>query len=111
MPLIQFPRGNIPSFDKVLDGISKFYPFSNCLTLSNEDFTNFLHCDNHITMAFGMWWTSKVCKVGGKVSYPFSDNVDHDLVDDSGFLWGEYQCGVNFQQCVTVAILFKILLT
>lgn len=111
MTLIQFERGNIPSFDDALDGTSKSRPFSNCLTLTNEDFANFLHRDkDHIAIAFGMWWASKVCKVGKKVSYLFSDGVDHDRVNGGGFLWGEYRFGVDFQRCVTVATFFGILL-
>ena len=52
-------RSNIPSFDDYLDGASKTHPFSNCLTLTNNDFANFQHQDkDHIAVAFGLWWIS-----------------------------------------------------
>ena len=75
-------------------------PFSNNLTLTNNDFSNFQHCDkDHIAAAYGMWWTSSrgIIK-GGELEYSFSNAFDHDKIDGGGFLWGEYKIGVDFQR-------------
>ena len=102
--LYQSFRGNIPSFDDFLDGSSKAQPFSNCLTLTNDDFANFQHRDkDHIAVAFGLWWTSaRALTPEGQPVYSFSDLIDHDEIDGGGFLWGEYGIGVDFQRYVKV---------
>ena len=87
-------RGNIPSFDD-LDGDSKAHPFSNNFTLTNNNFSNFQHCDkDYIAAAYGMWWTS----ARNEQSYLYREGLDHDKVDGGGFLWGEYKIGVDFQR-------------
>jgi hypothetical protein len=87
---------NIPSFDNFLDGDSKARPFSNNLTLTNDNFSNFLHRDkDYVAAAYGMWWTSKK---GHQLDYSFSEGVDHNKVEGGGFLWGEYKIGVDFQR-------------
>lgn len=93
-------RGNIPSFDDYLDGNSKAHPFSNCLTLTNDDFANFQHRDkDHIAVAFGLWWTSaRTLTLEGKPVYSFSSGLDHNQIDGGEFLWGEYGIGVDFQR-------------
>jgi hypothetical protein len=93
-------RGNIPSFDDYLDGNSKTHPFSNCLTLTNNDFANFQHRDkDHIAIAFGLWWTSaQAFTPDGEPFYSFPTGVDHDKIDGGEFLWGEYGIGVDFQR-------------
>ncbi|KAM6495054.1 hypothetical protein JOM56_009677 [Amanita muscaria] len=93
-------EGNIPSFDDYLDGNSKACPFSNCLTLTNDDFANFQHRDkDHIAVAFGLWWTSqRAVTPEGQPIYSFQSDLDHDQIDGGGFLWGEYGIGVDFQR-------------
>lgn len=86
----------IPAFDDFLDGDSKARPFVNNLTLTNDDFANFLHCDkDYIAAAYGMWWTSDR---NSKHEYSFSKGLDHDKIDGGEFLWGEYKIGVDFQR-------------
>lgn len=101
--LISF-RGRIPSFDDFLDGSSKARPFSNCLTLTNDDFANFQHRDkDHIAVAFGLWWASaQAFTPEGQPVYSFPSGIDHDKIDGGGFLWGEYGIGMDFQRYVKV---------
>jgi len=55
----QYSRGNLSSFNNYLDGNLKAHPFSNCFTLTNDDFTNLQHHNkDHIAVAFELWWTS-----------------------------------------------------
>jgi hypothetical protein len=93
-------RGNIPSFDNFLDGDSNARPFTNCLTLTNDDFANFQHRDkDKIPIAFGLWWVSeKGLSSTGKPAYSFSKGLDQDQIDGGGFLWGEYGTAVDFQR-------------
>jgi 2-oxoglutarate-Fe(II)-dependent oxygenase superfamily protein len=91
-------RANIPAFDDFLDGESKTRPFSNNLTLTNDDFSNFLHRDkDYIAAAFGMWWTSAK-SLDHQPDYTFTDDLDHKQIDGGGFLWGEYKIGIDFQR-------------
>ncbi|KIL65066.1 hypothetical protein M378DRAFT_60828, partial [Amanita muscaria Koide BX008] len=107
--LIETSReGNIPSFDDYLDGNSKACPFSNCLTLTNDDFANFQHRDkDHIAVAFGLWWTSqRAVTPEGQPIYSFQSDLDHDQIDGGGFLWGEYGIGVDFQRAQGLVEIF-----
>ena len=92
-------RGNIPFFDDYLNGHSKAHPFSNCLTLTNNDFTNFQHHHkNFIAIAFGLWWTStRALTPEGQPVYSFKKGLDYNQIDGGEFLWGEYEIGVDFQ--------------
>ncbi|EDR00494.1 uncharacterized protein LACBIDRAFT_334102 [Laccaria bicolor S238N-H82] len=108
--LIETSReGRIPSFDDFLDGNSKAQPFSNCLTLTNDDFSNFQYRDkDHIAVAFGLWWTSaRDFTSEGKPVYSFQSDKDHDEIDGGGFLWGEYGIGVDFQHLLKLILIGK----
>lgn len=55
-------RDNIFSFSNgrkvihCLDGDDKLHPFTNSLTITNNDFSNFQHRDyDHIAAAYGLW--------------------------------------------------------
>ncbi|KAG1829044.1 hypothetical protein DFJ58DRAFT_848842 [Suillus subalutaceus] len=50
------------SFDMVSfdQGTTPQRPFTNSLTLTHNDFANYLHTDcDHIPITYGMWWVSK----------------------------------------------------
>jgi hypothetical protein len=83
----------------VLDGSSPEFPFANSLTLTNNDFANFQHCDKDlILIAYGLWWTSKreVNPKTNTSTYSFDPTTDHGRVDGGGFLWGEYGIEIDF---------------
>jgi hypothetical protein len=97
----EISRKNIPSFSTlVLDGTSQETPFANSLTLTNNDFANYMHMDNdHIAIAYGMWWKSKVQEViHNEIQYTFDKDVDHECVKGGRFVWGEYGIGVEFEK-------------
>jgi hypothetical protein len=83
----------------VLDGSSPEFPFANSLTLTNNDFANFQHCNkDFIPIAYGLWWTSKreVDPKTNTSTYSFDPTIDYRTVDGGGFLWGEYGIGIDF---------------
>ncbi|TCD59903.1 hypothetical protein EIP91_011208 [Steccherinum ochraceum] len=91
---------NIPSFaDGELDGESSEMPFANCLTLTNNNFSNALHMDNdEAPLAYGMWWTTRVKKVNRANVYEFDEKVDHSSVKGGAFLLAAYGIGVDFER-------------
>jgi hypothetical protein len=109
--IISASSGNIPAFSTlVLDGSSAEFPFANSLTLTNNDFANFQHCDkDFIPIAYGLWWTSRKDISGPKnvPSYSFDSNIDHGNVKGGAFLWGEYGIAIDFERYESV-VLFLI---
>ncbi|KAG1889499.1 hypothetical protein F4604DRAFT_1498440, partial [Suillus subluteus] len=78
--------GGIPSFDMVSldEGITPQQPFTNSLTLTHNNFTNYLYTDcNHIPITYGMWWVSKHEKVRGP--FEFHPQVDHYCITGGFF--------------------------
>lgn len=95
-------RNHIPAFaDIAFDGQSSEEPFTNSLTITNDDFANYQHKDkDKIAVAFGLWWTSHKRKEGCGTAYEFTPDVDHKDVQGGGFLFGEYGVGVDFERSV-----------
>jgi hypothetical protein len=96
----------------VLDGSSPEFPFANSLTLTNNDFANFQHCDkDFIPIAYGLWWTSKqeVDPDTNSSTYSFHSTTDHERVVGGGFLWGEYGIGIDFARYERETTVFFIL--
>ncbi|KAG1838454.1 hypothetical protein DFJ58DRAFT_668370, partial [Suillus subalutaceus] len=100
-------EGGIPSFDMVsLDqGTTPQRPFANSLTLTHNDFANYLHTDrDHIPIAYGMWWVSKRENVRGP--FQFHPQADHYRIPGGSFFWGEYNIGVNFSKAAGLVEIF-----
>lgn len=96
-------RHRIPSFsDIALDGKSaELYPFANSLTITRDDFANFLHCDkDEIETAFGLWW----CGIMKNGHYHVDPTVDHEQVKGGAFVWGEFGYGVDFERQVCLCL-------
>ncbi|KAF9471351.1 hypothetical protein BDN70DRAFT_901412 [Pholiota conissans] len=106
---------NFKAFSKLSDASHCFYtpgfadiefdgtnlpkaPFANSLTITRDDFANFLHHDNDHdgSVSYGLWWAAKSSPTG----YVFNPNeVDHDAISGGEFLFGEYGVGVRFKGC------------
>lgn len=90
----------IPSFSTLtLDGDSDERPFTNSLTITRGDFSNYQHQDkDEIEIAYGLWWPAAVSKVGRYTHYAIDDKVGHNKIKGGGFLWGEYAIAVDFER-------------
>ncbi|KAJ8483234.1 hypothetical protein ONZ45_g14671 [Pleurotus djamor] len=90
-------KSRIPSFaDATIDGDSTSAPFANSLTITRDDFGNFLHRDRDaIDIAFGIWW----CGVLRDGKYVLDTDIDHNRVIGGAFIWGLLGYGVDFQRC------------
>jgi hypothetical protein len=68
------------------------------LTITRDDFSNFLHRDNdHIGVAYGWWW------VAGKENgeYILDDTrFKQSDVKGGAFLFGDYSIGVDFERYI-----------
>jgi hypothetical protein len=102
-------RKSVPSFDTlILDGSSSQMPFANSLTLTHDDFSNFLHKDNdEIPIAYGMWWSSTAKSRRGPFSLDDS-GLNHKDIHGGSFFWGEYNVGVNFEKYVELNFFYCI---
>jgi hypothetical protein len=96
----------VPSFGVVNfegDHNDKDSFFSNSLTVTRDDFFNFLHKDNdQIGHAYGWWWPAWLSPDN---RYIFNEKYGHDMVKGGAFIWGKYKIGVDFQR---YALMFHI---
>ncbi|KAG2737617.1 hypothetical protein P692DRAFT_20761316, partial [Suillus brevipes Sb2] len=100
-------EGRIPSFATVSldEGTSPEHPFANSLTLTHNDFANYLHKDrDHIPIAYGMWWVSKRERTRGP--FHFDPTADQYRIPGGAFFWGEYNIGVNFSKASGLVEIF-----
>lgn len=94
-------RHQVPGFD-VFDWSSTFSHtfdiFANSLTITRDDFANFLHSDrDEIGVAYGWWWVAGFDE--RKREYVLDDaRFKQSDVQDGAFLFGEYSVGVDFKQ-------------
>lgn len=91
-------RENVPSFDTfTLDGPTPQQPFANALTLTSQEFANYIHKDKDWSPGvFGIWWTTGMA--GRSPKYAFDKSFDHSNVKGGEFLLAEYGVGVAFDQ-------------
>jgi len=71
-----------------LDRDSKYHPFLNCLTLTNDDFANSLHCDK-IILLLHLGFGGHLQNLSLQRSSQFTLSplgLDHDKIDGGGFL-------------------------
>ncbi|KAF7311464.1 Polyketide synthase PksM [Mycena kentingensis (nom. inval.)] len=86
----------ILSLGDVFDGVNTERPFANSLTVTRNEFANFMHQDNDATnIAYGMWW----CAKQKGEDWVFSDDADHDKTTGGEFIWADYGFGVDFARC------------
>jgi len=92
----------MPNFDHLhYDGEKDVgSPFANALTITRDDFGNFLHVDNDaIDAAYGRWWPARVHPDG---SYTTGGNVNHSRIKGLGaFVLGDYGIGIDFERSVS----------
>lgn len=68
--------------------------WANALTLTNDNFANFLHRDrDHIPATFGLWWVVYHKKFK---KFWFNDQIDHKNVSGGQFVWGAYGVAIDF---------------
>ncbi|KAG5220308.1 Polyketide synthase PksM [Salix suchowensis] len=62
-------ENKIPSFAaETIDGVDSNHPFANALTITHDNFSNFLHTDkDEIEIAYGMWWAGRKEEKGGQL--------------------------------------------
>lgn len=89
----------MPNFDHLtFDGVDVESPFANSLTITRDDFSNFLHIDKDaIDAAYGGWWAARVRPDG---SYTIDENVSHSRIKGGAFVLGNYGIGINFERSV-----------
>lgn len=95
-------RNLIPSFAALsLDGDSSQMPFANSLTITRDDFANFLHCDaDKIQIAYGMWWAARLVKdsESNHPHYEIVPEVNHDKFEGGAFILGDFGVAVDCEQ-------------
>ncbi|KZT55308.1 hypothetical protein CALCODRAFT_417995, partial [Calocera cornea HHB12733] len=85
-----------PSFASELHDLQHTRAFANSITITDGDFSNYLHCDqDHVPIAFGIWF---MAKKNGR-SYEVSTTIPHSSVCNGEFIWGRYGIGVDFSHC------------
>ena len=73
-------------------------PFANSLTITRDDFANFLHIDkDKIPVAYGWWWAAQRDPTSHS-GFQLSKLCDHDQIKGGAFLWGGYGIGVDFEK-------------
>lgn len=89
-------RNRIPSFAAdTIDGVDSDHPFANALTITHDNFSNFLHTDkDEIEIAYGMWWVGRKKEKGWTVG----DDMAQSHIQGGAFLWGKYGVAVDFEQ-------------
>jgi hypothetical protein len=98
-----FGRNHIPSFASLsLDGDSAERPFANSLTITRDDFANYLHHDaDKIQIAYGLWWAAvQTVTANGDKKYQIDPTRDHDNIKGGAFLFGDYAVAVDFEKSV-----------
>ncbi|KAJ3765998.1 hypothetical protein FB446DRAFT_794519 [Lentinula raphanica] len=91
---------HIPSFADLeiwLNGEEAQTPFANSLTITNQDFANYVHRDRDaIDVAYGWWWTGFKEKARGH--WELNEEYDHDAIKGGEFLLAEYAIAVDFSK-------------
>ncbi|KAF9488233.1 hypothetical protein BDN71DRAFT_1513251 [Pleurotus eryngii] len=89
-------KNKIPSFAaETIDGVDSNHPFANALTITHDNFSNFLHTDkDEIEIAYGMWWAGRKEEKGWTVG----DDTAQRHIQGGAFLWGKYGVAVDFEQ-------------
>ena len=73
-------------------------PFANSLTITRDNFSNFLHINKDaIDVAYGGWWAARVHSDG---SYTTGGNVLHSQIKGGGFVLENYGVGIDFEWSV-----------
>ncbi|KDR65649.1 hypothetical protein GALMADRAFT_81643 [Galerina marginata CBS 339.88] len=79
--------------------------FANSLTVTCQDFDNFLHEDNdEIGIAYGWWWAARHNKQQNK--YVVDEQCKHHSIRSGAFFWGAYKIAVDFSQCDDLVEIF-----
>ncbi|KAF9488407.1 hypothetical protein BDN71DRAFT_1457361 [Pleurotus eryngii] len=88
-------KNKIPSFAaETIDGVDSNHPFANALTITHDNFSNFLHTDkDEIEIAYGMWWAGRKEEKGWTVG----DDTAQRHIQGGAFLWGKYGVAVDFE--------------
>ncbi|KAF4596300.1 hypothetical protein EYR38_007677 [Pleurotus pulmonarius] len=88
-------KNKIPSFAAdTIDGVDSNHPFANALTITHDNFSNFLHTDkDEIEIAYGMWWAGRKKEKGWTVG----DDMAQSHIQGGAFLWGKYGVAVDFE--------------
>ncbi|KAJ3840143.1 hypothetical protein EV361DRAFT_779621, partial [Lentinula raphanica] len=72
-------------------------PFANSLTITNKDFSNYVHRDRDaIDIAYGWWWVG--FRDNKRQRWELNDDYDHDQVKGGEFLLAEYGVAVDFSR-------------
>jgi len=98
-PLYNLPyRRKVPSFGGTnFNGADPFDSFANSLTITRNDFHNFIHLDRDlISVAYGWWWAARYDQSKGR--YVLDEAYDHNKIKGGAFLWAGYKAGVDFQR-------------
>lgn len=99
-----------PSFADInfgTDAKGSSIPFGISLTITREDFSNYLHRDRDYTAdAYGWWWTGKFDEELKR--YTLDPKANHDKIQGGAFLWGEYAVGVDFERLVSTVAMILI---
>lgn len=97
MSLRLFDRTHVPAFASTSLNIDEEYPFASALTVTCQDFSNYLHRDKDaVPYVFGIWWASEMRKDAGTIQYSLEGSKSHNHIKGGAFMWGKYAVAVDF---------------